>query len=565
MNHKKVITIFIIIATAVIAGPFLLTLAGDAQVHLTIAENFVRGYPFQYNPGGEVVVASTSPFWTILLIGAYLVGGSWAPLLLKIVVVLIWLTTAYLLLRAARDLWDFSNWLILAVLALWLTHTIVVANALSGLENGLAAMQLLLLYNLTAVTGPTPTPRRIAITGILLGWMWLTRPDGGLLGLALLSYYGLIVILNGRQRQTNLSKAVKQWLPQLGLMAACALMVLLPWYLYQWSVTGKFVTDSSLARLYSGRQSAIPLGTLYFHPKAAISLVSAFLPLVFGFSMIGFDLLWRFVRAEEKAAYLIKFYPQAAAVLLIIAGFMFFSFIVGAEAFGRYFLPLYPFLFLTGIAGLALIFNWLQERWEKAAWVIAALALLFLMAASGYDYYRRLGPGRFTQEQILDVIYGPANRQYYSPNLFDLINSPSQRAAYTDEFLISLGTTDWPITIAVTEVQLRYYLDERVKVLSLDGRTSANTLDYFNPRTGVPDFAQYLRHTQPDYVHVKQWCAVGGWLADITSAAMEDNLICQWQRQAEKLSIGQQFTWEGNEITLAAPEILHIRWQEEKN
>jgi hypothetical protein len=30
-----------------LAAPFLLNLAGDAQVHLAIAENFVRGRPFQ--------------------------------------------------------------------------------------------------------------------------------------------------------------------------------------------------------------------------------------------------------------------------------------------------------------------------------------------------------------------------------------------------------------------------------------------------------------------------------------------------------------------------------------
>ena len=55
-------------------------------------------------------------------------------------------------------------------------------------------------------------------------------------------------------------------------------------------------------------------------------------------------------------------------------------------------------------------------------------------------------------------------------------------------------------TIAVTEVQLRYYLDERVDVLSLDGRTSADILTYTNPTTGVPDFPAYFEAVQPDYV-----------------------------------------------------------------
>ena len=412
MKYKKVSNIIIIIVAVVIAGPFLLTLAGDAQVHLVIAENFTHNYPFQYNPGGEVVVASTSPFWTILLISSYLVVGSWAPLLLKVVVVLVWLGTAYLLLKAARDLWGFSDWLILAVLALWLTHTVVVANALSGLENGLAAMQLLLLYLLTAVTGPAPTLKHSAAFGLLFGWMILTRPDGGFLGLVLLACYGLIVILNGRSEQIGLSIALKRWLPQLALFAVCSLLVLMPWYLYQWSVTGKFVTDSSLARLYSGRQGSIPLGPLYFHPKATISLATAFLPLAFGSLIVAVNLLWRFLHSRARGVFLIEYYAQITAVLLISAGYLFFTFVVGAESFGRYFLPLFPFLFLTGVAGLALVFNWLRARWKWAAWTFVAGTFLFLIVVSGYDYYRRLGPGRFTQEQVLDVIYGPAHLQY---------------------------------------------------------------------------------------------------------------------------------------------------------
>ncbi len=562
MNYKKIITFIIVISGIFIALPFFFTLAGDAQVHLSIAENFVRDFPFQYNPGGEIVVASTSPFWTILLITAYLVSGSWAPLWLKITIVLIWLATAFLLYKAARDLWRFSDWLVLVVLALWFTHTVVVANSLSGLENVLSAMQLLALYVITAVSSPIPSSKRSAAIGLLLGWMWLTRPDGGLFGLALLIYYGLIVILYNQQEQNRLSDALKRWLPHLALLTICAAVVLLPWYLYQGSVTGKFVTDSSLARLYSGRQGSIPIGPLFFHPKATISLATGFLPLAFGFVVSSIHLIWRFVRTPERRVFLIDTYAQATAVWLIIIGFIFYSFVVGAESFGRYFLPLYPFLFLTGVAGLALVFNWLQSKWKWAAWSFAALAILFFIAISSYDYYRRLIPGRFTPEQTVDVIYGPAHLQYYSSNLFDLIQAPSQRQANTDEFLNSLGTDEENVSIAVTEVQLRYFLDERVEVLSLDGRTSSDTLNYFNSQTGVPDFERYLYAKQPDYVHVNQWCTVGGWLSAIRPAIMEDNLICQWQQQTEQMSVGQYFTWDEHKIVLAAPEIVHIQWHD---
>lgn len=75
----------------VAAAPFALNLAGDAQVHLAIAESFARGHPFQYNPGGERVVASTSPFWTMLLALFYRLVGNWTPALLTATAVILWL------------------------------------------------------------------------------------------------------------------------------------------------------------------------------------------------------------------------------------------------------------------------------------------------------------------------------------------------------------------------------------------------------------------------------------------------------------------------------------------
>lgn len=549
----------VVTVAIVVGGPFVLNLAGDAQVHLAIAENFAEGRPFRYNANGEMVVASTSPFWSLLLTTYYLLVGRWTPLLLSLTNLAIWLVSVVLLYRIAKAYWEMDGVALAAVVLLWLGHTTVVANALGGLENILSAMQLLLLYWLAARWRDGLTTGRSVWLGALAGWMLLTRPDGGLFGLLALGLYLL----------GNWPTAKRQWatfLVQLALIGAAAFVVLAPWYLYQYTITGRLVTDSSIARLYNGRQGSLTLisGFLYFHPKALVSLATAFLPLAAGYLVTSGEVLtglWRTRRI--RSAFLHNQYPQVTAVALVAAGFVFYSFVVGAEAFGRYFLPLYPFLFLTGVTGLTRVYQWLAAVGRRrSAVALIVLAVLFMAGTSAVDYYRRLIPGRFTINQALDVIYGPAQRQYYSVNLPSLIAAPRERPQRTDLFLHDLGAADEShVSIAVTEVQLRYFLDERVEVLSLDGRTSADILTYTDPLSGVPDFEGYFLATRPDFVHAKQWCAVGGWLAGVITLAIEDNLVCTWEKRAGEMALGDSFEWQGHQVELVAPEILQIIWR----
>ena len=550
------------LAALLLAAPFALNLAGDAQVHLAIAEAFAAGRPFQFNPGGEIVVASTSPFWTMLLALYFRLAGAWTPVLLALTAVLFWLAAGYVLFRAGRDLWGLRGVALAGVVLLWLGHTTIVANALGGLENVAAALQLLLLYYALAEPRPTEGPmtaRRYGIIGLLLGWALLTRPDSGLLALLLvaLALPLLWPSLGGRRSAVG----------GLIFLVLVALAVVLPWFAYQYTLTGSILTDSSIARLYNGRMGALPLipGLLYLHPKALVSLATAFLPLAAGFLVTTGALAGRFIRpTAPRLTLYCQLFPQVAAVLLVSAGVLFYTFVVGAEAFGRYFLPLFPFFFLAGVSGLMRCYDRLAALgYRRPAVILLVLAALFLAATGALDAYRRLGPGRYAPQRALDVIYGPANRRYYAANVSFLVAAPPARAALTDDFLADLGAPPTgDVGIAVTEVQLRYFLDERVTVLSLDGRTSAGILAYVDPAGGVPDFERYFLDARPDYVHANQWCAVGGWLAGVWPSAIAENLVCVWEQRAATMALGDSFLWQGRPVTLVAPEILRIDWEQ---
>ena len=72
--------------------------------------------------------------------------------------------------------------------------------------------------------------------------------------------------------------------------------------------------------------------------------------------------------------------------------------------------------------------DWLAARDRQTVAIgMVALAVAFMATTSVYDAYRRLGPGRFISDSVLNVIYGPANRQYYSVNLPALMAAPVER------------------------------------------------------------------------------------------------------------------------------------------
>lgn len=555
-EHWRVIIVSLPII--LVALPFLLSLAGDAQVHLAVAERFVRGFAFQYNAGGETVIASSSPFWTLMIALFFEIVNSWAPLLLMVVVLAVWLTAAYLIYRSAKDHWHFSKIAVWSLLMLWLLHTVIVSNALGGLENILTALQLLLLYWLTARYRDGLTVRRSVILGLLLGWTFLTRLDAGLFALILLAQFILAVWSHMRLRDLAV---------HLTIIVTVSILMLIPWYAYQYGKTATLVSDSAIARLYGGRQGSLILipDILYLHPKALISLGTAFLPLVLGFVLTAGQLTYSLIQSPSgRLQHYRENYPLYSAIILIVAGLFLFTFVVGAEAFGRYFLPIFPFLFLAGVDGWQRLYFWMENRgWRTAGIALASAACLFMVFTSAFDFYRRLGPGSYGRDHISNVFYGPADKRYYSRNLPDLLLAPQSRTDATEDLLTYLGVSkEAKISLAVTEVQIRYFVDDRIDIISLDGRTSARIVDHIDSTTGVPDFEQYFLDVHPDYVHVSQWCEIGGWLSSFISFAIEDNLVCNWGKRAMMMQPGESFQWLGRRVELVAPEILRIYWED---
>ncbi|HEY4720559.1 MAG TPA: hypothetical protein VII92_01830, partial [Anaerolineae bacterium] len=82
---------------------------------------------------------------------------------------------------------------------------------------------------------------------------------------------------------------------------------------------------------------------------------------------------------------------------------------------------------------------------------------------------------------------------------------------------------------------------------------------------GIPDFGRYFNATQPDFVHVAQWCTVGGWLSNLPSSVIQQNLVCDWQTKVSHMQIGDTLDWNGHTIVYVAPNIVRIKWPSAQN
>ena len=83
--------------------------------------------------------------------------------------------------------------------------------------------------------------------------------------------------------------------------------------------------------------------------------------------------------------------------------------------------------------------------------------------------------------------------------MLDVAYAPEQRQARTDRLIEALGNpATLPLTVGTAEVQLRYFLDERIVVRSLDGLLDERLGAYYD--RGVFDVLGYLKDRKVEYL-----------------------------------------------------------------
>ena len=477
------------------------TLVGDAQVHLAFAENFAGGHPFEYNVAGDQVMASSSPLWTMLLWASFSVVHLWTPVVLKVLVSGLWCGLCYAFATAAIRSRPGDTRIHWAACLAFVLNPVISVNSLGGMENVLTAVQVLLIVALVSRRHSRVTWRTTFSVGALWGVAALTRADG-----AILCAIPILFWLLARRKI-----AVRRlWVSECAVVLGAAVLVALPWYVFQIQSTGGVSSDSVLSRVLHGRRSAWEIAPgVFFNGKPAIATLVLLLPILVC-ACAGMKRAWASIGASLRGTSDPGAFAIASHTLIVFWALLFYSFVVGGDHYGRYFLPVFPSIYLLAVSGWPELRTWSYRRLGAVgSAAVVSLMAFYLLVAFGAESWRRF-----------------VRHQQFDPNALGQVLRQSQnRPAYTAALLRELKLEDrGQIKIAMTEVQLRYVVDRRVEVLSLDGRTSPQIVRYMD-RDGVPDFRGYLLKLRPDALELGQWASAEEWYGRLVRRRVRPNLV----------------------------------------
>ena len=472
--------LFVILACAVLfITPFLYlgNYAGDSQVHLIYGENAAEGHFFEFNPG-EKSPGVTSPGYMLFIAALFKVAPDlWVPAIVKATNLLFWYGLVALVFFTARRLLRSTVWAWVATLAAGLIPGSAY-NATIGMENGIFGFVVLLwIYLAMKSDWFTPTSRgshsirNELILGLLMGLAAWVRPEGFIVAAVALSYRGM---LSMRHRPELVSTGIRSAVFLAPFVTVGGLLAY-----FHFSQTGELLPTSGNSRLLLSNLASdtFRLGPLFFSPKFTIRLAEYF-PL----ALLWLAANWLFItnRGDPRRSRNV----EGFLIVLFWSAFVLYSTVLGSVHLARYIIFVIPALVLTATAAA----QWLWVSWRPVgkqylSYLRILIAAVFIVGLLGvFTVEANIRRGLDSQASLWKTMKAPSERQAFSDALYNQLGRPQKL----------------PISIALQEVQARYWLDDRFTVRSLDGRVDPVLLDHAT-RVSI-DHAGYLKERSVDFL-----------------------------------------------------------------
>ncbi len=445
----------LVLAIAIVAAEPLLfweAFAGDAQVHLVFMESASQGRLYEFNPG-EVVSGETSPGY--MLLGAFLfrtMPAAAVPIALKLTGLLSWYAFSWLVWRVARQLLmdetsGARRWsLVAGFIAATISGSVFNANV--GMENGLFAALIWAWIWLGDrwgwFDGKVATGAQEVVLASLLGFSAWLRPEGAIVAIVALAF-----------RFTRMRAAFRAWLPgTVVVLLFCGAAVL-----FQLIFTHDLIATSILSRRILAMPQSVALGPV----SLDLTLVKR---LLFYFPLTAF-FLWGLQPSAETVK------PTERFLRLLFGVFVVLYSMTGTPQLARYLIFLMPILVIGAVRGARSVLPSPRGR------VAVTVGALVIVAVNLADLRVRL---RSNMALLQQAVAAPARRRTATDKLLAQVPNPSNR----------------PLVVATESVQIRYEVDQRVIVRSLDGRVDRALMAF--AQGGLVDHLGYLKMRQVDYL-----------------------------------------------------------------
>jgi hypothetical protein len=320
-------------------------------------------------------------------------------------------------------------------------------NATVGMESSLFGFAVLAAVLLATHEGGD------LMLGVVLGLGCWLRPEGFVVA--------LLLLLVRAWHAPSLRRSILTLIP-LVLIAGALLF-------FHHHATGYWLPASGRARILAGQRESWALGPLSLSWKP-LRLLAAYLPLSIGWLYGCWWIARRRLPSENRPILIL-------AATISVTFIVLYSTVLGAAHLGRYLIFVMPFV--VAIAVLAAQ-AWAASRSRALRVGALALASLWLAAVFAVEAFQRRALG--LPSELTHAMRAPAERAHFSDHLEALLGHPTKR----------------PIVLALHEVQLRDWLDDRFVVRSLDGRIDPLLLRYADGRR--IDHVAYLRDRGVDFL-----------------------------------------------------------------
>lgn len=386
----------------------------DAYIYQRYVVNLAAGNGFCFNPG-EVSFGFTSLLWLLILTGGRLLLPSIDYVYLAQGLGLL---SGFLCLYLAQRIIFIqteNRWLACLIGLYLASSSLFYLNTISGLETACFTLAVLLFYYFLLLRGL----ERPYLAGFLCGLVFLARPEGLVLFIAVMVLYPLYLLRETVRKESSFDLRFGKRL--LGLLVGYTLIVG-PYLLYLWLHTGRLLPGTYLGKILSNNPQALMWG---FERRLLAGVWTFFLGY---FSLISFNQIGNFLLLLLCTLSLLKllyffllrevsgkdFLARASAASFLALPFAYgFKFAVHpffGGYYSRYLLPVLIVFIIEGAIGLCWLIKLAKRKFGRQ--VVGVLTLIGLVGLVFYNFALMKGRFPYDDDIYQRVVYRNTDLRY---------------------------------------------------------------------------------------------------------------------------------------------------------